>query len=155
MSFERDAKTVVLVNLLLQIQGLDRSKLPSCTKRITVRYHGAIVVLSLGPSVTLNGADVPARQMPKTVLVGGEGASSLVIRRRSSRVASVSVLPEGIEVLWDGRSRLYVDAPQGRFKGRGRLEGLCGDFDGKAANDPVTPDNDGPMAQDIPKFADR
>ncbi len=42
--------------------------LPSCTKRIRLRHYGLSVDFSLGPSVAVDGREVPLSELPKTLV---------------------------------------------------------------------------------------
>ncbi len=123
--------------------------LPSCTKRISVRHDGVVIGLSVGKEVTLSGRQVPLEELPMSVETTDGG--NILIRKRSSLLLSV-LLPNGIEVWWDGRARLYVDAPDGEEQ-RLQLGGLCGNLNGKASDDLSTPEGD--CVQDVTAFAER
>ena len=47
-------------------------------------------------------------------------------------------LPNGVQVLWDGRTRVYVTAPSSLM---GHTQGLCGTFDNNQNNDLMTREN--------------
>ena len=51
----------------------------------------------------------------------------------------IVILPNGLEIWWDGYARLYIDA-KGSLKDSGLLQrGLCGSFNGKQDDDFNTP----------------
>ncbi len=144
-----------MATLSLQLERLGPSglaALPSCTKTISVRYSSVSVVLSLGPSVSLEGGrEISLADLPKSIQTV-DGAA-VTVRRRSSVFVSV-LLPGGVEVWWDGRARLYVDAPrEAGTGGGGRFGGLCGNLNGRAADDSSTPEGD--VECQIAAFAER
>uniref|UniRef100_A0A8D2ECW6 SCO-spondin n=1 Tax=Theropithecus gelada TaxID=9565 RepID=A0A8D2ECW6_THEGE len=108
--------TVSAQNLPCGASGL------TCTKALAVRLEGIVVHMLRGRAVTVNGLSVT----PPKVYTG----PGLSLRRAglflllSTRV--------GLTLLWDGGTRVLVQlSPQFR----GRVAGLCGDFDGDASND--------------------
>ena len=76
----------------------------------------------------------------------------IVLRMRSSLFVSALFLPEGLEVRWDGRARLYADAPAELGK-TVQLGGLCGDMNGRTCDDMATPEGD--VEHDVVPFAER
>ena len=76
----------------------------------------------------------------------------IVLRMRSSLFVSALFLPEGLEVRWDGRARLYADAPAEMGKAV-QLGGLCGDMNGRTCDDMATPEGD--VEHDVVPFAER
>ncbi|XP_044534907.1 SCO-spondin-like [Gracilinanus agilis] len=94
----------------------------TCTKALTIRLGKTIVQMLRGQAVTVNGASV---RPPK--IYTGPGLSL-----RQAGLSLLLTARLGFSLLWDGGTRVLVQlAP--RF--RGRVAGLCGDFDGDAAND--------------------
>ncbi|XP_068828902.1 LOW QUALITY PROTEIN: SCO-spondin-like [Capricornis sumatraensis] len=108
--------TVSAQNLPCGASGL------TCTKALTVRLQGTVVHMLRGRAVTVNGVSVTP---PK--VYSGPGLSL--------RPAGLFLLLStrlGLTLLWDGGTRVLVQlSPQLR----GRVAGLCGDFDGDASND--------------------
>ena len=80
---------------------------PSCTKAVTIRVNGVAIKLKQNRQILVNGEDVTKLPM----LAGGAK-----IRIVSSIFIAVE-LPNGLEVLWDGISRVYVNAPA-HFRGK-------------------------------------
>ena len=52
-----------------------------------------------------------------------------------ARVPPQADLSNGVKILWDGRTRVYVTAPSSL---RGHTQGLCGTFDNNQNNDLMT-----------------
>ncbi len=75
-----------------------------------------------------------------------------MLRMRSSLFVSALFLPEGLEMRWDGRARLYADAPAEMGKNM-ELGGLCGDMNGRTCDDMATPEGD--VEHDVVAFAER
>ncbi|XP_012589306.1 PREDICTED: SCO-spondin [Condylura cristata] len=95
----------------------------TCTKALTVRLQGTAVRMLRGRGVTVNGVSVT----PPKVYTG----PGLSLRRAGLFLLLSTRL--GLSLLWDGGTRVLVQLPP-QF--RGRVAGLCGDFDGDAGNDP-------------------
>ncbi|KAK2514067.1 hypothetical protein Q9233_015180 [Columba guinea] len=94
----------------------------TCTKSVVVVMGNTIVHMLRGRDVTVNGVSV----RPPKVYSG----SGLTLERTGLFLLLLSRL--GLAVLWDGGTRVYVRLePQHR----GRVAGLCGNFDGDAEND--------------------
>ncbi|NWX00896.1 SSPO protein, partial [Caloenas nicobarica] len=94
----------------------------TCTKSVMVVMGNTIVHMLRGRDVTVNGVSV----RPPKVYSG----SGLTLERAGLFLLLLSRL--GLVVLWDGGTRVYVRLePQHR----GRVAGLCGNFDGDAEND--------------------
>ncbi|CAH1238844.1 OTOGL [Branchiostoma lanceolatum] len=94
----------------------------TCTKSVTVDIGGTIIRLVRGRRVTVN--DVPI--LPPKAYNG----TGLVIHKSGIYVIVSSVM--GLEVKWDGQTRVYVKLDP-VFKGK--VGGLCGNYDGDAEND--------------------
>lgn len=80
---------------------------PSCTKAVTIRINDVAIKLKQNREILVNGEDVTKLPM----LAGGAR-----VRIVSSIFLGVE-LPNGLEVLWDGVSRVYVNAPA-HFRGK-------------------------------------
>lgn len=59
-------------------------------------------------------------------------------------------LPNGVEIWWDGVTRVYIDAPPTL---RDQTKGLCGTFNNNQKDDFVTPEND--VEQAVIPFANK
>ncbi|KAM6032546.1 LOW QUALITY PROTEIN: SCO-spondin-like [Chlamydotis macqueenii] len=94
----------------------------TCTKSVVVVLGNTVVHMLRGRAVTVNGVSV---RPPK--VYGGTG---LALERAGLFLLLVSRL--GLAVLWDGGTRVYVRLEP---RHRGRVAGLCGNFDGDAEND--------------------
>ena len=79
---------------------------PACTKTVTVRLNGVAIKLKQNRQILVNGEDVTKLPM----YAGGAR-----LRIVSSIFVAVD-LPNGLGVLWDGVSRVYVNAPP-QFRG--------------------------------------
>jgi von Willebrand factor len=80
---------------------------PSCTKAVTIRLNDTAIKLKQNRQILVNGEDVTS--LP--TIAGGARiriASSIFIRVE---------MPNGLEILWDGVSRVYVNAPAD-FRGK-------------------------------------
>ncbi|OXB70710.1 UNVERIFIED_CONTAM: hypothetical protein H355_006103 [Colinus virginianus] len=94
----------------------------TCTKSVVVELGGTVVHMLRGRDVTVNGVSV---RPPK--VYSGNG---LTLHRAGLFLLLLSRM--GLAVLWDGGTRVYVRLqPQHR----GRVAGLCGNFDRDAEND--------------------
>lgn len=81
--------------------GLVPSDAPSCTKTITVNYKGTILKLKQHRQVLINGDDLT---MFPTFTHG-------IRIRVASSIFMIVQLPNGLEIWWDGISRVYINAP--------------------------------------------
>uniref|UniRef100_A0A8C9YIB5 SCO-spondin n=1 Tax=Sander lucioperca TaxID=283035 RepID=A0A8C9YIB5_SANLU len=98
----------------------------TCTKSVTLSLGNTVIHLLRGRwSVTVNGMPV---SLPKSY-----NGSGLTLERVGLFVSLSSQL--GVTLLWDGGMRVYV-----RLEAhlRGRVGGLCGNFDGDTENDFTT-----------------
>ncbi|XP_074753624.1 SCO-spondin-like [Athene noctua] len=94
----------------------------TCTKSVVVVMGNTVVQMLRGRDVMVNGVSV----RPPKVYSG----TGLMLERAGLFLLLLSRL--GLSVLWDGGTRVYVRLePQHR----GRVAGLCGNFDGDAEND--------------------
>nr|XP_032822651.1 SCO-spondin-like [Petromyzon marinus] len=94
----------------------------TCTKSVTVAVAGTTVHLLRGREVTVNGLAV---KLPKVY-----GGSGLALHRAGMFVGVAASV--GLHLLWDGGTRVYLKLDPSH---RGRVGGLCGNYDGDAAND--------------------
>ncbi|XP_039512123.1 SCO-spondin [Pimephales promelas] len=97
----------------------------TCTKSVTLTVGNTAIHLLRGKSVTVNGIPVT---LPKVY-----SGSGLILERVGLFVSLSSRL--GVSLLWDGGMRVYVRITPHL---RGRVGGLCGNFDGDAENDFTT-----------------
>ncbi|VFV40639.1 Hypothetical predicted protein [Lynx pardinus] len=108
--------TVSAQNLPCGASGL------TCTKALTVQLQSTVVHMLRGRAVMVNGASIT---LPKVYT--GPGLS---LRRAGLFLLLTTRL--GFSLFWDGGTRVLVQLSP-HF--RGRVSGLCGDFDGDASND--------------------
>ncbi|XP_030749920.1 hemocytin [Sitophilus oryzae] len=114
--------------------------LPSCTKTVTIRINGQVIKLKQNHDVVVNGIDIT--KIPHNVAgVNIRAVSSIFLQTE---------LPNGIEVWWDGMTRVYIDLPA-NFKDKTR--GLCGTFNSNQKDDFLTPDDD--IEQSVIAFANK
>ncbi|KAF3703311.1 SCO-spondin Precursor [Channa argus] len=97
----------------------------TCTKSVTLSLGNTIIHLLRGKAVTVNGMPVT---LPKSY-----SGSGLTLERAGLFVSVSSQL--GVTLLWDGGMRVYVRLAAHL---QGRVEGLCGNFDGDTENDFTT-----------------
>lgn len=81
--------------------GLVPSGAPSCTKTVTINYQGTGIKLKQHRQVLINGDDLTVYP---TVVNG-------IRVRIASSIFLVIHLPNGLEIWWDGISRVYINAP--------------------------------------------
>ncbi|KZC09215.1 Hemocytin [Dufourea novaeangliae] len=102
---------------------------PSCTKTVTINYKETSVKLKQNRQVLINGDDLTT--------------FPIVINQIRIRIVSsifvVVHLPNGLEIWWDGISRVYINAPP---EFHGRTKGLCGTFSENQKDDFITPEGD-------------
>ncbi|KAI4898140.1 hypothetical protein NFI96_015403, partial [Prochilodus magdalenae] len=97
----------------------------TCTKSVTLTVGNTAIHLLRGKAVTVNSMPVT---LPKSY-----SGSGLVLERVGLFVSLSSRL--GVTLLWDGGMRVYVRLEPHL---RGRVGGLCGNFDGDTENDFTT-----------------
>lgn len=81
--------------------GLVPSDAPSCTKTVTINYKDTSIKLKQNRQVLHNGDDLAV--FP-TVVDG-------IRIRIASSIFLIVHLPNGLEIWWDGISRVYINAP--------------------------------------------
>ncbi|BES96307.1 Hypothetical protein NTJ_09116 [Nesidiocoris tenuis] len=102
---------------------------PTCTKSVTIRIgESTVLKLKQGKQVSVNGMDHP---LPITL-------PSAHVRKASSIFIQVD-LSDGLDVMWDGSTRVYIHAPPSLKQ---KTKGLCGTFNGHQSDDFLTPEND-------------
>lgn len=77
------------------------SEAPSCTKTITINYKDISMKLKQHREVLINGDDLTV--FPR--LIHG------IRIRIASSIFLIVQLPNGLEIWWDGISRVYINAP--------------------------------------------
>uniref|UniRef100_A0A3P8NP04 SCO-spondin n=1 Tax=Astatotilapia calliptera TaxID=8154 RepID=A0A3P8NP04_ASTCA len=97
----------------------------TCTKSVTLSLGNTVIHLLRGNAVTVNGMPV---SLPKSY-----SGSGLTLEKVGLFVSLSSRL--GVTLLWDGGMRVYVRLAAHL---RGRVGGLCGNFDGDTENDFTT-----------------
>ncbi|XP_046603352.1 hemocytin isoform X1 [Neodiprion virginianus] len=116
------------------------SEAPSCTKTVIIQVKDVTIKLKQNRQLSVNGEEVT--NLPVTL--GG------IKLRVASSIFLIAELPNGIDVWWDGISRVYVNAPP---EFHGKTEGLCGTFTLNQKDDFVTPDGD--IEQSVVPFANK
>lgn len=123
--------------------GID---MPSCTKSVTinVQHDGKTksIKLKQGRQVLVDGMEI--QKLPIKVLNG-----LLIVRQASSIMISVT-FEDGLKIMWDGMTRVYIDAPAVY---RGKTKGLCGTFNSNLQDDFLTPEGD--VESSTNSFADK
>ncbi|KAI8434611.1 hypothetical protein MSG28_003147 [Choristoneura fumiferana] len=102
---------------------------PSCTKAVNLKYSGVELHLKQGGFVLVNGKEVAS--LP--VHVGG------VLIRAASSLFLIVQLPNGLDLWWDGNTRVFVDVPA---EFHDKTLGLCGTFNLNQKDDFLTPEGD-------------
>ncbi|CAH1247384.1 KCP [Branchiostoma lanceolatum] len=97
----------------------------ACTRAVKVQYRGSEVLLTRD-SITLDGQAVQ----------GSVSHNSITVEKIENSYFHKVTLANGLEVLWDSHTRVYVKSP-GMLQGR--TAGLCGDFNGSPEDDFTTP----------------
>ncbi|KDR23192.1 Hemocytin, partial [Zootermopsis nevadensis] len=116
------------------------SEYPSCTKTVTIHLDEHSIKLKQGREVLVDGQEVS--KLPFTAA----GAYIHVV----SSIFLIVDLPNGLQIWWDGITRVYIDAPS-RFQGN--TKGLCGTFNQNQNDDFLTPEGD--VEQDVVAFANK
>ncbi|XP_069683352.1 hemocytin isoform X2 [Periplaneta americana] len=116
------------------------SEYPSCTKTVTIRMNGHTIKLKQGREVLVDEQDVS--QLPFT-------AAGAYIHIVSSIFLMVD-MPNGLQIWWDGVTRVYIDAPASF---QGKTKGLCGTFNQNQKDDFLTLEGD--IEQDVVAFANK
>lgn len=74
---------------------------PSCVKTVTITFRHTSIKLKQNRQITINGDEI----MKFPMLFNGARI------RIASSIFMVIHLPNGLEVWWDGVSRVYINAP--------------------------------------------
>lgn len=81
--------------------GLIPSNAPSCIKTVTINYKNISMKLKQHRQVLINGNELTI--FP--TLING------IRIRIASSIFLIVQLPNGLEIWWDGISRVYINAP--------------------------------------------
>ncbi|XP_055937840.1 hemocytin-like [Argiope bruennichi] len=110
-----------------------------CTQSVTIEYGGGSLVLQPGFIVTFNSrpVDLPFSEMG----IYAAMATDIFLKVR---------LDNGLSVLWDGKNRIYIDAPSSLYD---QTMGLCGTFNNNQNDDFMTPEKD--IEADVATFVSR
>lgn len=81
--------------------GLIPSNAPSCTKTVTINYKDTSMKLKQHRQVLINGNELT---IFPTLMNG-------IRIRIASSIFLIVQLPNGLEIWWDGISRIYINAP--------------------------------------------
>ncbi|XP_039283049.1 LOW QUALITY PROTEIN: hemocytin [Nilaparvata lugens] len=130
-NFSISAENVACDGTISEAFGHSPSKSPSCTKAVTVQSNDGKTVIKLKQNklITVNGEDVAAFPIMM---------NDIFIRAASSIFVQVE-LPDEINILWDGYSRVYIH--------------VSPNLKGKTQYTFMTPEGD--IEQDISSFADK
>ncbi|CAG0879041.1 unnamed protein product [Darwinula stevensoni] len=104
--------------------------MPSCIRSVKIQANEVTIDLLQNHLTLVNGREV--RDFPVNVS-GGH------VIKYASNVFLLVTLSNGVEVWWDGETRVYIDAPA-EFKGK--TKGLCGTFNENQSDDFLTPEGD-------------
>ncbi|XP_011303247.1 hemocytin [Fopius arisanus] len=142
-NYSIETENVACSGAISEAMGFSRensSELPSCTKSVTIRLSTAVISLQQNRRITIDDKDVPKLPI----------STSGVKIRMASSIFVVAELANGLEIWWDGVSRVYVNAPP---EFQGKTKGLCGTFTGNQRNDFLTPFGD--VEQSVVDFANK
>lgn len=116
--------TVTIQNVMCGTESV------TCAKSVTISLVGKD-----SESITLNSADMmPGSQESNEIVHKGK---TKVMKIHRAGVFVVIEIPDmGVQLKWDRGTRIYVQLTS-RWKGR--VQGLCGNFDGDAMNDFQSP----------------
>uniref|UniRef100_A0A481MQJ2 Hemolectin n=1 Tax=Nipponaphis monzeni TaxID=196483 RepID=A0A481MQJ2_9HEMI len=103
----------------------------SCTKTVTIRF-GNNTNIKLGQGKTVFVNDESVEKLPVSI-------QSLAYIREQSTFFLQILISNGIEVWWDGETRMYIYASP---ELEGKTRGLCGTFNGNQNDDMFTPEGD-------------
>ncbi|XP_076461744.1 uncharacterized protein LOC143294198 [Babylonia areolata] len=104
------------------------SEFATCTKSVTIDINGMTIKMDHNHQLFVNGREIT--QLPFEI----PGLKVFM----ASVLFLEADLSNGVKILWDGRTRVYVTAPSSL---RGHTQGLCGTFDNNQANDLTTREN--------------
>lgn len=127
-SIGNDGFTVTIQNVLCGTHGV------TCSKSLTISLSGAeIESVTLNSDATVPGSLVSHSHVNEIVRHGKSNALTVF---RAGVFVVIEAPSLGIQLKWDRKTRIYVQLTS-RWKGR--VQGLCGDFDGNALNDFKSP----------------
>ncbi|XP_071561739.1 hemocytin [Temnothorax nylanderi] len=124
-----ESENVPCSGTISERMGFASTDSPSCVKAVIVTFRDTSIKLKQNRQITINGDEV----MKFPMLFDGARI------RIASSIFMVIHLPNGLEVWWDGVSRVYVNAPA---EFHDRTKGLCGTFTENQKDDFITPDGD-------------
>ncbi|KAK0088266.1 hypothetical protein PV326_004912 [Microctonus aethiopoides] len=113
---------------------------PSCTKSVTIRAGNITIKLKQHHQVLINNEEII--KLPFEI-------SNTKIRIASSIFIIIN-MENGLEIWWDGISRIYINAPP---KFNDKTKGLCGTFTANQKDDFLTPMGD--IEQSVIPFANK
>ncbi|XP_031619378.1 hemocytin isoform X2 [Contarinia nasturtii] len=120
--------TVTLQNVMCGSQGV------TCAKSVTITLHGnEPESITLNSDTTVPGALLSRQETNEIV---HKGKKKIMQIHRAGVFVVVEVPGLGVQIKWDRGTRIYVQLTS-RWKGR--VLGLCGNFDGDALNDFESP----------------
>ncbi|XP_015177061.1 PREDICTED: hemocytin [Polistes dominula] len=135
-----ESKNVACSGAISESLGFTPSDTPSCTKTVTIRTEKTTIQLKQDKQLVINGEDIS--KLPLSV-------NGIKIQAASSIFLVVRML-NGLEVWWDGISRVYINAPA---EFHSKTKGLCGTFSNNQKDDFITPDGD--IEQVVTLFANK
>ncbi|XP_022255312.1 hemocytin-like [Limulus polyphemus] len=102
----------------------------SCMKSVNIRSpEGTVVKLKQNLEVIVNGEDINFLPL---------SAPGIFVTRISGQYIQAK-LSNGLSVYWDGKRRIYIEAPSALY---GRTKGFCGTFNRNQADDFLTREGD-------------
>lgn len=124
-----EAFTITIQNVMCGSQGV------TCSKSVTITLLG----ITNPESVTLNSdTTVPGSLLSRKEIgeIEYHGTPNRIKIHRAGVFVVVEIAELGIMVKWDRGTRIYVKLSN---KWKNNVQGLCGNFDGDAANDFTSP----------------
>ncbi|KAK2585761.1 hypothetical protein KPH14_010370 [Odynerus spinipes] len=139
-NYSIESENVACSGAISEAMGFVTSDTPSCTKTVTIKIKQDVIKLKQNKQIVINGEDI--NKLPFFV-------NEVKIQAASSIFLVVRMM-NGLEIWWDGISRVYINAPA-EFHGKTR--GLCGTFSNNQKDDFITPDGD--IEQSVTLFANK
>lgn len=123
-----DAFTVTIQNVLCGSMGV------TCSKSVTIALLGkAPESITLNADATVPGSLLNKKETREIVTSGPLKSMSI---HRAGVFVVIEIVGLGVELKWDRGTRAYVKLSS---RWRGRVQGLCGDYNGDAQNDLKSP----------------